>query len=773
VVFLDNQPKAAYFAILQDVLLAMSASCCSHCGNSLDGDFLYCNKSCKKEARRRRRQKRDIDSELSQTVFINTMDPLAPAATIVPLSPENAVVGAASPILESLELLPAVKKRRRFIIDESDRGSLKHRAESNVVNLTASTMKHIMTSKNAFLDFCEEMDIDTDRLKELSQDGLSKLVLQYCQASLEDASQLKGKRPMYNVESFRDTYIPNLLRWFEMQNITVPADLKVKVKQKIRGMVKNKEVTKSQLPDQKGANPLTITDLEYILETTPIGIELYTELIAWLVLAVHSGQRGISMINFKWKHIQTFPGNQDGENDQLKITWERGKGQLSWNHTQMFEGSFGTKDNSPLFWLSQLWKLQQQNAESEMFGSEWENASKDIYVFQAGGSLSSTFRDTPEAEVYRRKLQRIATYCGYPPQFFSNHSTRSGCQISLYIRKRLASSNDEGIWDDIGLYIGYTPKSKNQMAYFRNNFRDLLALNTTLLDESGSKGRTAQKVLSQKRFETIHIFHNLPEAPKSRWKTQDKLELVRKLITASASSVAENIPPAQLQAMKDKFFHYATEKSEYSKGIQYFKNLVKKENEEVGKSTKTNTLEREAVARYLYGKAKRKWKEKQVPLWHTVKEKLEKEWVYKCFEDGLASYKPRGPMTKPRKKYAERTGVVRRSIRAANAGARMERIAKSGEERKKELEQIEKGKKEQEENMKTKKQTRVFWSIEETKILCKWVSDKGAVWSEICTKIPGRSNVHCKDRMRTLCNQMGISDWNMKDAAAKWLATNE
>ena len=95
--------------------------------------------------------------------------------------------------------------------------------------------------------------------------------------------------------------------------------------------------------------------------------------------------------------------------------------------------------------------------------------------------------------------------------------------------------------------------------------------------------------------------------------------------------------------------------------------------------------------------------------------------------------------------------------------------------RQKELSHLQELAKQQEKQAAKPKQKRQKWEDAETKILCEMVvgnSSGSPIWREISNEINRqlqyeRGNVHCKDRMRTLCEQLGEAD--NQAAAQKWL----
>jgi hypothetical protein len=650
-----------------------------------------------------------------------------------------------------LSLSQTAKRLRKFSFSSQEEvKALQETAKDQGRYLTESMNKHMKTSRNSFMDFCKAAypDLNLQGLKSKDEEEIAQLVLEYCVAALQDCSQVEGDRPMLAKDSFRDTYIPNLVRWFETEKIRYPPNLKKRVGEKIKTMVKKKEITKAQLPDQKGANPLTVTDWKYILQTTPCGIEHYLEIMTWIAVSLHSAMRGITVINLKWKHIEAF------EKKEIRITWECDKGNKSWNHTQMLSGSF-ENFNSPGFWLNHLWKQHERDIDAQLP----RTSTLDEFVFQECGGMDLVFRQSSHAEWYRRLLQRVTTFCGYPPNFFTNHSTRSGSQISMYIKLCLEEKRTrEAIWDDIALHVGYAPKSKNQAAYFRNRFQDVLQLNGVLF--STNDDEEPFSTMSRERFESIELFHNLPEL-KSLWNEHDRTEMIKKSVLRSARhAVDATVSKTQAQSMVSKFYKMAAKFETYD--------------ELIAQLTKSGEHHSKGVLRYFCKLVENKWETQQIPPWAVMQEILEQLWVQDCFIEAHAAFKPLGPLSQP-KKPRKPSVEKKKSFRKAVAAARMQKEKIQHEERKKELASLNEAAKRQQQQEKKPKQTRRKWEDAETAILCQMVVDNNSGspnWREISDEIKKqlqseRGNVHCKDRMRTLCLQLG--DDNHQKAAQQWL----
>ena len=291
------------------------------------------------------------------------------------------------------------------------------------------------------------------------------LLLAWVHASLIDGAGKSDLHPMYGVDSFREVYIPHLLRYFDRCNYIYDASVKKLMLNKVKEMIRLKQVAEKQMPIQCGANPLCVWDVSHMIQSTPIGIYKYHEIMSWMCLGLHTGQRAISLGNLKWKdiHVQHFVDDDaDNKMCQIDITFVRGKNNFSWNHRQTLEGNISIKTDNPLFWLDQLYKEQVHQANVSLFDEGHVCLIPNDFIFQTPKNGETGFRDSTDVACMKDQINKVAVYCGYPANFFTNHSGRSGMQICYYILRKLQGKSDSDTWEDISLYLGYAPKAQNQ-----------------------------------------------------------------------------------------------------------------------------------------------------------------------------------------------------------------------------------------------------------------------------------------------------------------------
>lgn len=70
----------------------------------------------------------------------------------------------------------------------------------------------------------------------------------------------------YSLFTFRDTYMPAFFRWCNLSGLSYEPNLPNKMRIKIKDMVAAGALAPSQLPSQKGENPICHFDVEYVVK---------------------------------------------------------------------------------------------------------------------------------------------------------------------------------------------------------------------------------------------------------------------------------------------------------------------------------------------------------------------------------------------------------------------------------------------------------------------------------------------------------------------------
>jgi len=162
----------------------------------------------------------------------------------------------------------------------------------------------------------------------------SELVITWVWVSLrENRDDGSFTGPEYSVLTLRDTYTPALLRWFTASGYTYEPTLQKQINIKVQTMLKEHQIGTHQHGAQTGSNPICTWDIKRVIERLPIGWRMHTDVLAWLVIGHHLGQRGVTLVHIRWKDMRIVAcADEDTDNPlvQISITLRVGKGNASW-----------------------------------------------------------------------------------------------------------------------------------------------------------------------------------------------------------------------------------------------------------------------------------------------------------------------------------------------------------------------------------------------------------------------------------------------------------
>jgi hypothetical protein len=621
---------------------------------------------------------------------------------------------------------------------------------------TASALKHQHTSYVCFENFLQSIG---KTLSALESPIPNDLLLAWVHASLIDGTGKDDEfYPMYGVDSFREVYIPHLLRFFERNNYIYDTSVKKLMLNKVKEMIRLKQIAEKQMPVQRGANPLCVWDVSYIIQTTPIGIYIYHEIMTWLCLGLHTGQRAISLGNLKWKdiHVQHFGHDSSNSKFQIVITFVRGKNNFSWNHRQTLEGDILVKSDNPLFWLDQLYKEQVHQANVSLFDEGHLCLLPNEFIFQTPKQGETGFRDSTDVACMKDQINKVAVYCGYPANFFTNHSGRSGMQICYFILRKLQGKTDSDTWEDISLYLGYAPKAQNQIKYFQNNFKITLVLNRAFDANAPLSSIIAENMLNPLSFHQLKKDSFMP-----LWKLSDSFqsisELIRNFIKTHVTD--RSLSTLEVHSVFTKLVTFVV-KSEDSLIFKYMQQVAL--HCEVPAFKNKNMRDKYVFFHYIMKLAAKYWNSKRMPLWKLVESLLEKLSLSERIVNWIASYKPTGLKKTQNKKssvsYEKRSlrAITKEQKKKANDNADILRISTLKDLKKQKEKALTLG----------KSKKRRFWTDEETLQLCEMYLEHGNNWSKFL--IEGRSSVNVKDRMRTLQTTLGTNSFT--NTAIQWIS---
>ncbi len=719
------------------------------------------------------------------TVLLNTI----PAATTAPATTTTTAVSlTTSPPMNddalakapSLQLpsfqapppkvgpLPTGRKANKFkLLTPEELQELMKEATNDSASSSASVLRHQKSAKGCFEIFLNSVGRSLEEVQKMANEDLTNHLKMWVVASLKDNGKGSNYNPMYYLDSFRDTYVRHLLGWLAMKNIITKEQktvLQKILKEKVTEMVRSGKVSQAQRK-QKGKPPALPADLEYLLATTPTGyLQEYEDVFGLLSTAMFTGQRNITLANVKWKSILTFKALNEEGDCEYELEYDRGKGIYSWGHKQALEGNFKKHGINPAFWLEQLWKLANKDPNATLVGTDLQNhklSNEWIFGNKKLGK-DQVFREQEVGNYYRTKLNGIAHYCGYTSWYFGNHSFRSGMQVASYINLVTSGKNSSDAWSMISLYIGYPPKATHQMEYFRNQFRGVLVLSRAL--DPKTMVKMGGSVMAQHKI-TPESFHSIKLFPK--WRLEDNWRgVVKRLSVWIQKELPEQDRGLQALQMRVEKEIIGTifQEQKYQDRLEVARERVLEDSKKRGASERKSRLDKQALLLVLAQECEQKFKSTGTPTWAILEKILGENKIAEQIPAFRELYIPRGPLKKPRKVSGKRNKGGYRSLKASAKEEKAKRVEK---ERIQWQQEVQDRKRKLEEAQQTEKPKRNKWTDNETEVLLTEYLKTPGVWAQICKNLPGRSNVNCKDRVRTIHSQEeGETEI---ESAKKWL----
>lgn len=149
------------------------------------------------------------------------------------------------------------------------------KANSGDAPVQAASIRHERSSSNCFKAFLPSISCDLERFTKLEFEDKIRYVKAWVFASLTDGDgEGSSYHPMYFVNSFRDTYVPHLVKFLYHNNIIAKDQKEVVLdhcRKKVTEMVRGNQVSPSQRQKQSGKTPLMPWDLKHIINTLPLG----------------------------------------------------------------------------------------------------------------------------------------------------------------------------------------------------------------------------------------------------------------------------------------------------------------------------------------------------------------------------------------------------------------------------------------------------------------------------------------------------------------------
>ena len=562
----------------------------------------------------------------------------------------------------------------------------------------------------------------------------------------------------YGLYSFRDVYVPMLFRFFDKEGYRYSEAVKDRVKQKIASMVKNGEVSQEQIPREKGAEPITSFDLQYIASVYPIGCRDRAQIMAWCAVGLNTGARGVSMESAMWEDVTiATPVAARPDYKQITLVWRKTKGDPSWNHPVTLEGSISDyRGSNAVYWLSELVKHRLcgffGNADEVKFDQSLiKNGTLSGQVFEAADG-SPAVKSTISG-----RLGTVGIYCGYPAGMLSNHGLRAGFLCESLLKSAVNPKEEvrvHEVWQRCALVAGWSlNNSRNMQKYCKQAF--LRCIVSSRLVQGG--GNADDEVIAnlvgigcvaKNRLNPVD-FHGLSEL-KPDWPFTTRIQLwldslgtcITNIITAQRPDLVGIASVRASQWISSQVYvqlavlHGLT--AEVRDSPDGFDEDVDSDEEEYSPSLPSPAKARSRVQNWIADRldcdSGEAWLSKV--LSKTVKPMVQTLALsYTYTAKGNAA-----PVVDKKRERIEEPARESKSVPAKRPKARAGSVKRRP------------------------------WTEEETTVLCEGFIQFSHSWAAIA-KLPGlemRTNMQCKDRMRVLLGQLETTD--ALKAAENWLS---
>ena len=587
---------------------------------------------------------------------------------------------------------------------------LEQRALSNAPVHTEHMKKHMRTSGNLFQCVYENLGYDY-HCKELSSTQVLTLI-EVCISAKPEYG--KFNLPTYKYISFRDTYIPNLFRYWDAKGYTYEDDLRARCKNKMRLMLNNKEIDASQVPTDTGANPMTMYDLEHIIASIPKSIPDRMDIASWCVLTSAFGLRGISMDGLHWKHVHISRAHAPGF-FYATLLFTTTKGSSTWNKRMTIVGNLSS-EMSPLYWLETLLQAALNNPQAQLL---------KLAEYMRVGQLSGDLKLLPQhREAISTRLSAVSKYCGYPEGHFSLHSCRSGF-LSTAVLKR-ARKGLKIHWEEIAIAQGWSSADcRNMMVYVKNALRRVMIINSLVaFDEELPQGTYS---LVAEELMTPAQFHGLETALVPCWPIASRKSFWDSHLAAAFSAQVKEANRPDLSVLSYLRHRSALYKPFYSwmRHRSKFKGLIEK---------------------CILPKVWSSWcplqRAMSALMTDVIEESTERFPLHEFFSSCSSI------ILQIVKEFEYRGGWKKSSTHTQHHSKSPRAVDNKSHRR------------------------RIVWSAHETTVLCARWLDTPCKWVIIQDhpSLELRSSLDCKDKMRSLCKELHVG--SNSEAVEKWLSNH-
>ena len=200
----------------------------------------------------------------------------------------------------------------------------------------------------------------------------------------------------------------------------------------------------------KGAEPLILTDLKYIIETIPKKYKHIEMMCSLFLFSMYTGARACTCTSFQLQDIESF-NKFDDKTSVLKVNLKNFKGSKNNTHPCTFESkNESNKSIDFIYWL-RLHLVKKFNIDLLNFEKiKLNDKEKDYFIWTPISMNSDEFDNNPCCtDQLTYYLQKCAEFAGFPKKFFSFHSLRSGFISSALIASSYKHQAESAIFNKV------------------------------------------------------------------------------------------------------------------------------------------------------------------------------------------------------------------------------------------------------------------------------------------------------------------------------------
>ena len=527
-------------------------------------------------------------------------------------------------------------------------------------------------------------------------------------------------------------------------------------------MVKNGDIALEQIPREKGAEPILPFDIELLAHRYPCGCRDRTQVLAFMSVGLHTGLRGVSLESMLWEDTRVAtPVESKPWLKQLTLPCHATKGQpVGWNKYVTIEGDARNASGSdPVYWLTQLARERLNDPTAEL--------DQATIIARLEGQLLAAADGTPlNRSNMSSRIAAVARFCGYPENFFSSHSLRSGFLCQALLNASKDATEEVSIADVFlrcALAAGWSVGSRHMTGYVRQAFQRCL-VSSRLIGGGTHAIEEADEVvaniaglgaIARNRLNPVD-FHGLEELAPECWPQSCRIQLWSDALSGCIGEVLRDYRPelkgtrgvtAFKKISANIYVQLAVELGLDATGDEEHDEDDKDDEDESGYVDESRRLSasmaREAV----------------------------QAWVAKRFEEEedcwwLSSF------VATRVRPAAIALALAYEFDVERSKAARLRLSRKKKRQQQEEDDSEPPVSTERKKLKSGALQRIPWSAEETAVLCRGIIEHGGgKWALIAKKMTRRTNVHCKDKARILLRHYGGE--NLVEAAEKFIKEHE